>query len=117
MNHLDLKTARDLGIQDVSLDKIVGSSGRYRDFDLSFRPLRADLRERWINIAQLSGSNHSLPPVRLYMIGQVYFVEDGNHRISVARSRDQQSIKALVIEFDPSPLTPNLECKRLGYKA
>lgn len=57
-----------------------------------------------------------LPPVTLYKVGSVYFVEDGNHRISVARANADQFIKAFVVEIDASTLTAKPSCARLGYK-
>ena len=57
-----------------------------------------------------------MPPVLLYKVGEAYFVEDGNHRVSVARTRGEASIQASVVEFDTSHLKREPACTRLGYK-
>ena len=105
-----------LGMQTVSLAQIVGSTGRYRDFDLAFYPRHQTGDRRWINIARARYQGVALPPVLLYRVGSAYFVEDGNHRISVARANGDKIIKARVIELDSSSLRPEPSCTRLGHK-
>ena len=101
---------RDIGLQTVPLDKIVGSVGRYRDFDRAFLPTQRQTTERWVNIRKAHYRDESLPPVDLYKIGEVYFVKDGNHRISVARERNQVDIDAYVTEIDvPFRLTADMD--------
>jgi hypothetical protein len=104
------------GTQSVSLDQIVGSTGRSNDFDLAFYPRQNASQERWINVAKLQYQKRKVPPVLLYKVGEAYFVEDGNHRISVARTNGEITIQANVIEFDVSNLSPEPACTRLGYK-
>jgi hypothetical protein len=88
----------DLGLQVVPLDAIVGSVDRTVDFDRGLRPTSARLRSRWerINAAQRRGE--ALPPVSLYKIGDLYFVRDGHHRVSVAKSLGRNDIDAYVTE-------------------
>lgn len=74
-----------LGMREVPLDKIVGSVGRYTDFDRAFLPSKGHLAERWKRIDLMMRRSGTLPPVSLYKVGEEYFVLDGNHRISVAR--------------------------------
>lgn len=101
---------RDIGLQEVSLDKIVGSVGRYRDFDRAFLPTQRQTTERWVNISKARYREVALPPVELYKIGEVYFVKDGNHRVSVARERKQLMIDAYVTEIDiPFRLTADMD--------
>lgn len=88
------------GHQSVPLNKIVGSEGRYADFDRRFLPRRERSADRWMNINRLQDRDIDLPPVDLYKIGDVYFVKDGNHRISVARERGQLEIDAYVTEYE-----------------
>lgn len=107
---------RSLGLKDVPLDRIVGSSGRYRDFDLSFLPLRRETDGRWLSVAHARRQGIDLPPPLLYQIGDAYFVEDGNHRISVAGASGQDSIEAQVIAIDASHLPVDSSCTRLGFK-
>jgi len=84
------------GMQEVPINKIVGSEGRYRDFNKYFLPRSEFLRERWerVDLAQIR--DIPLPPIQIYEIGGVYFVRDGNHRVSVARSQGQEEIDAEV---------------------
>lgn len=101
---------RDLGVQTIPLDKIVGSVGRYRDFDRIFLPTQRATYKRWISIKSAHYEEKILPPIDAYKIGDVYFVRDGNHRVSVAREREQSFIDAYVIEIDvPIKLTPETE--------
>jgi hypothetical protein len=86
------------GIQTVPIDKIVGSVGRYHDFDNAFLPTSNALGNRWRKINRAFYDDVSLPPVRLYKVGDVYFVLDGNHRVSVAREHGASYIDAEVSE-------------------
>jgi hypothetical protein len=94
------------GLQDVPLDRIVGSVGRYRDFTASFLPRNNDLRERWSRVYAQVNSMEGVPPVELYKVDDVYFVRDGNHRVSVARQLGAKTIQAHVTEL---PTSVNLE--------
>src|SRR5512147_2510047 len=73
------------GLQDVPLDQIVGSVGRYRDFTSNFLPRRSTSPSRWSRVYAQVNSMEGVPPIELYKVGDVYFVRDGNHRVSVAR--------------------------------
>src|SRR5215217_209603 len=90
------------GIRVVDLDKIVGSVGRSRDFDRYFMPLRAVAGERWKRVDLAFYRDQALPPVSLYKLGDAYFVEDGNHRISVARYHGIPDVEADVTELRPA---------------
>jgi hypothetical protein len=116
---LPFQSQREIGLQTVPLDKIVGSVGRYRDFDRAFLPIQRQTSKRWVNIRKAHYYDVSLPPVDLYKIGEVYFVKDGNHRISVARERSQTDIDAFVTEIDiPFRLTPDMDIDAVqGEKA
>jgi hypothetical protein len=89
---------RRLGEQPIPLDSIVGTVDRSREFDRSFRPTSPRVRERWqrINLAQRKGQ--SLPPIDVYRIGELHFVKDGHHRVSVARAFGHRDINAYVTE-------------------
>lgn len=107
---LPFRGQRDIGLQTVPVDRIVGSVGRYRDFDRAFLPTQRQTTERWVSISKAHYEEVILPPVDLYKIGEVYFVRDGNHRVSVARERDQQFIDAYVTEIDiPFRLTVDMD--------
>ena len=114
--HIQFAEQTTIGISEVEIDAIVGSSGRYRDFDLGFLPRRRAMDDRWVNIAQAHYDGQELPPVRLYQVGGAYYVEDGNHRVSVARVIGLESVKADVIVIDDSALTQKSDCTRSGYK-
>jgi hypothetical protein len=86
-----------LGLREVPVSKIVGSVGRHRDFDRAFLPSKPDLGTRWRRIDEIMHRAEELPPVSLYKIGDAYFVQDGNHRVSVARQQGVEMIDAEVI--------------------
>jgi hypothetical protein len=88
-----------LGLREVPVSKIVGSVGRHRDFDRAFLPSKPDLGTRWRRIDEIMHRDEELPPVSLYKIGDAYFVQDGNHRVSVARQQGVEMIDAEVIEL------------------
>ena len=112
-----------LGRRNVPLNEIVGSVGRHRDFDRAFLPSKGDVGERWKKIDEMVNRSEDLPPVSLYKIGDSYFVQDGNHRVSVARQQGFELIEAEVTELrgrvplgpapNPENLLHKLEYRRL----
>lgn len=86
------------GVQTVRVDQIAGSLNRYHEFDRVFLPASDKLATRWQNVNRAFYQEVSLPPVVLYKVGQVYFVVDGHHRVSVAREQGQVFIEAEVRE-------------------
>jgi hypothetical protein len=80
----------------VAVEKIVGSVGRFRDFDRTFLPTRSSLETRWKRVDRAYHRGRELPPVVLFKLGESYFVEDGNHRVSVARYQGVEWIDAEV---------------------
>jgi hypothetical protein len=74
------------------------------------------MEDRWVNIARLNYNGANLPPAILYKVRDIYIVEDGNHRVSVARASGQKTITATVIEIESSMLTPESSCTRLEFK-
>jgi hypothetical protein len=90
---------RSLGLQTVDLETIVGSVDRTRDYDRSFRPTSARARQRWERIAIAVRRGEAMPPVDLYRIGDLHFVRDGHHRVSIARAMHQPTIEAYVTEI------------------
>ncbi len=96
---------RDGGLREVQIDHIVGSVGRYRDFDRAFLPRQARTRDRWESVDRAHRERTEVPPIELYQIGGIYFVKDGNHRVSVARERGQAFIDAHVTQVTaPAPV-------------
>jgi len=86
------------GLQQVPIDKIVGSMDRFNDFDRAFLPRQAHTARRWKSVDRAFYQDVTLPPIQLYKVGEIYFVKDGNHRVSVARERGGEFIDAEVIE-------------------
>ncbi len=86
------------GVKTVLVDQIAGSLNRYHEFDNVFLPASDQLADRWQSVNRAFYQEISLPPVVLYKVGQVYFVVDGHHRVSVARQRGQIYIEAEVRE-------------------
>jgi hypothetical protein len=84
------------GTRTVAIDRIRGSENRAADFDCDFNPLQDHTRERWLGIASALQRGRYLPPVVLIQVGDLYFVRDGHHRISVARACGQKAIEATV---------------------
>jgi hypothetical protein len=103
--NLRLQDSTYKGLQEVELDKIVGSVGRYRDFTRTFLPKSDRSEERWRRVDAVSHNQFGFPPIEVYKVGDVYFVRDGNHRVSVARAHEAKTIEAYVIEYKtPVPI-------------
>ena len=88
-----------LGMQAIEVKKIIGSENRYQDFSLAFYPTNNSLKNRWESVDAARIDNVTLPPISVYKIGEWYFVRDGNHRVSVARSEGLEFIDAEVVEL------------------
>ena len=98
------------GVQTIRLDQVAGSLNRYHQFDRAFLPTQDDTASRWQRIDRAFYEDISLPPVVLYKVGQVYFVVDGHHRVSVAREQGQEFIEAEVRECATRVnITPDLK--------
>lgn len=87
------------GLQEVPLDRIVGSVGRYKDFTSTFLPKTSEMQERWSRVYAKIHSMEGVPAVELYKVDDIYFVRDGNHRVSVARQLGAKTIEAHVTEL------------------
>lgn len=98
-----------IGVKIIPIKKIVGSEGRYNDFDNHFLPRSNELKQRWIDIDQAHLSDVILPPIQLYELAGLYFVRDGNHRVSVAKAQGVEFIDAEVISLQSEiQLPPNV---------
>jgi len=91
------------GPEMIPLAKIVGSVGRYHDFTRDFLPRNAAMAERWARVEEKVSAAGWIPPIEVYKIGNVYFVADGNHRVSVARANGLEEIDAYVTEILVDP--------------
>jgi len=111
-----------LGIQTVPIKLVVGSEGRYRDFNRYFLPKSDHLRSRWIRVDEAHLQDIILPSVLLYEIGGAYFVRDGNHRVSVAKAQGVEFIDAEVIglaseiSLNPGMTTDELREALIAYE-
>ncbi len=117
---LRLSARAERGIQQIPLDSIVGSVGRYTDFTRSFMPKANTSQERWARVKAAidNPAGPGWPPIDVYKVGEVYFVLDGNHRVSVARQEGFATIEAHVIEIKTSvSLTADVQPDDLIIKA
>lgn len=106
------------GTQIIPIANIIGSVGRYRDFDRAFLPLSGANEQRWRQLDIALNELRNLPPIDVYQIGDVYFVRDGNHRVSVAKANGMDVIEANVTEIESVvPLTPDTDIDSLIIKA
>ena len=87
------------GMQVVPVALIAGSEGRYKDFDNHFFPKSNFLKSRWERVDMAHLQQIELPPISLYELGGLYFVRDGNHRVSVAKSKGIEMIDAEVVSL------------------
>jgi len=89
---------RRLGLETIELDSIVGTVDRGREFDRRFRPTSGRVRTRWERIATAQRKGEAMPPIDVYRIGELHFVKDGHHRVSVARAMGFKVIDAWVTQ-------------------
>jgi hypothetical protein len=111
-------SSRDLGLQQIPLDKIVGSVGKYQEFSRSFLPRLARDKERWKGVFATALDVRGFPPIDVYQVSEAYFVIDGNHRVSVARQLGATTIEAYVTKLStPLPVTPDTDLPTLILEA
>ena len=118
------EAARDLGARNklrlgrrvVAVEKVVGSVGRFKDFDGEFLPIRRSVGERWKRVDKAFHLGVDLPPVVLYKIGEGYYVLDGNHRISVARFQGVKWIEAEVTRLYVGKSVTSSGCAAVDQK-
>jgi hypothetical protein len=100
---------RRLGLRVIPLDSIVGSVDRTRDFDRWFRPKSGRTRERWERLARAQRRGEAIPPIDVYRVGELHFVRDGHHRVSVAHALRLRTIDAYVTvvttKIDPTGIS------------
>ena len=114
---LNLTGIRKRYLAEIPLDSIVGSVGRYQDFNRKFLPLSDSDQHRWADV-MMAQEKKGLPPIEVYKIGKAYFVVDGNHRVSIARQMGSDSIEANVTEYQSKVvLTPEDDIDDILIKA
>lgn len=117
---LKLHVRSDRGVYEIPVKSIIGSVGRYTEFTRTFLPRRASDQTRWARVKAVMDDplGVGLPPIEVYKVGDVYFVLDGNHRVSIARQAGYEFIEAHVIEVKTDiPLLPDLQPDDLIIKA
>lgn len=113
---LKIRGQRYLGVQMIAIDKIAGSTGRYSEFNRAFLPTQEFIRERWKGVYQAAHET-GFPPIDVYQIGDVYFVRDGHHRVSVLKELGATEVEATVTRLDsPIPLSPDVGGEELDRK-
>lgn len=95
---LGTHSERSLGLQSIPLATIVGTLDPRPDFDHRFRPTSNRSRSRWERLALAQRRGEPIPPIRVYRVGGLHFVEDGHHRVSIAAATHQKTIDAYVTE-------------------
>lgn len=111
-----------VGLQTIPIAKIIGSEGRWKDFDNQFFPKNTFMRERWIHVDEAAINDVILPPIKVYELGGLYFVRDGNHRVSVAKAKGIEFIDAEVvslqteIKLQPIRTLPGMIKQIVGYE-
>ena len=86
------------GLQTIQLDTVAGTVDSRRDFDRKFRPTSNRVRERWERLDLAERRGVPLPPIDVYRVGDLHFVMDGHHRVSVAIATGRTTIEAYVTE-------------------
>jgi hypothetical protein len=93
-----MRGQRYLGLQVIGLDTIVGTVDSRRDFDRRFRPTSSRVRQRWERLALAQRRGEPMPPIEVYRVGDLHFVNDGHHRVSIAAATGQKTIDAYITE-------------------
>jgi nucleotide-binding universal stress UspA family protein len=117
---LKLNVRTERGVYDIPLKAIVGSVGRYNEFTRGFLPLKSDDQIRWARVKTIVDDpmGIGMPPIDVYKVGEVYFVLDGNHRVSIAREEGFEFLEAHVIEVKTDiPLTADTQPDDLIIKS
>jgi hypothetical protein len=104
------------GMRTIAIDRIVGSEGRYKDFNRAFLPRHDKLMRRWMNVDMAHYQDVQLPPIKVFEIGGAYFVRDGNHRVSVAKAKGAEFIDAEVISLSPDMGFDELKRAVIGFE-
>jgi hypothetical protein len=109
---LGQRSERELGLQTIKLDTIVGTVDSQRDFDRHFRPTSGRVRERWERLALAQRRGEAIPPIDVYRIDRMHFVKDGHHRVSIAMAARQTVIDAYVTEVITAIPTTGIRARR-----
>lgn len=115
---LRLSKASGYSLKTIPVDAIIGSVDGYRDFTRNFLPKHDEAEQQWVSTELSALNDGELPPIEVAQVGDVYFVLDGLHCVSVARQRGIPELEAYVMEFQtPIALTPDMKPEDLIIKA
>jgi ParB-like nuclease domain len=104
----------DRGVREIPVARIRGSENRTGDFDAGFHPLGSHLRHRWARLYALIRQGREMPPIDVYEVGELFFVRDGHHRVSIARRLGWDTIRAHVVEVRTrAPLGAEMDSRDL----
>ena len=109
---LGMQSERQLGLQAIRLDTIVGTVDSRRDFDRRFRPTSGRVRERWERLALAQRRGEPIPPIDVYRVGDLHFVKDGHHRVSIAIATGLTTIDAYVTEVKTTVPASGIRSRR-----
>jgi hypothetical protein len=112
VKHEDVRASHPVGQRTIQVSHIIGTEGRGTDFDTRFRPLQFHTRDRWYSVATAMIQGQALPPIVVIQVGEHYFVRDGHHRVSAARTLGQVDIEAKITVWELSEGSANhaLQC-------
>jgi hypothetical protein len=117
---LGRREEQSLGLQVINIKDIVGSVDKVRDFDPRFRPTSGRSRERWERLAEAVRRGQSFPPIDVYQVGDMYFIRDGHHRVSVFRELGFPTIEADVTRvrtlLTPDKITSRQDLSRKEFR-
>jgi hypothetical protein len=117
LDALGRRGERRLGLQTIRLDSIVGTVDS-SDFDRRFRPTSGRVRERWERLALAQRRGETIPPIEVYRVGDLHFVQDGHHRVSIAMAEGAKTIDAYVTEVHTQVPATGIKGRRdLLFKA
>ncbi|MBU1049896.1 hypothetical protein KKG90_07740 [Candidatus Bipolaricaulota bacterium] len=98
-SQIEVKSAAYEGLQEIDIESVIGSVNRYHEFDREFLPKTAMSADRWSGVRRMFDSDAGFPPIKVYRVGEAFFVVDGNHRVSVARQLRMKTIEAEIVHF------------------
>ncbi len=118
LKNLRMRGQVQRGVEEIPMDAIIGSVGRYTDFTRDFLPKRSSDSERWARVKMATETSEGVPPIEVYKLGETYFVKDGNHRVSIARQNGQSHIEAYITEVVTRvPINKDIKPDELIIKA
>ncbi len=106
LKHQDILTEQQLGLVDIPLDFVVGTStrGRTYAFAANFMPILdigTEFAFKWSALAEAQETEGIRDPIIAYEFMNRYYVVEGNKRVSVLKYYNADSIPAIVTRKIP----------------